>query len=62
MPKNTYQVYVEEIYSGHVEIEANSAEEAEQIARDMTRNGEIDPTQDFDGDTYFFANEETSDA
>lgn len=52
---NKYQVYVEEIYSGYVEIEANSAEEAEDIARERTCTGEINPHEQFDGNTYFDA-------
>lgn len=59
---NKYRVYVEEIYSGHVEIEAGSAQEAEDIARNMSCSGEIDPARDFDGNTYFFANEEAENA
>ena len=51
MPK--YQVYVEEIYGGYVEIEADSASEADDIAREKTCSGEINPVQDFDGDTFF---------
>jgi hypothetical protein len=49
----TYQVYVEEIYGGYVDIEADSAEQAEQIATDKTCTGEINPVEQFDGNTYF---------
>ena len=51
-----YQVYIEEVYIGYVEIEADSPEDAEQIARDKTRSGEINPPQDFDGNTFVEVN------
>ena len=49
----TYQVYVEEIYGGYVDIEADSAEQAEQIATEKTYTREINPVERFDGNTYF---------
>ena len=52
-----YRVYVEEIYGGYVDIEADSAEQAEQIATEKTCSGEINPVQDFDGNTFIEANE-----
>ena len=48
----TYQVYVEEIYGGYVDIEADSAEQAEQIATEKTYRREINPVERFDGNTY----------
>jgi hypothetical protein len=50
MPK--YQVLVEEIYSGYVEIEADTPADAEQIATEMTSSGEINPVDRFDSNTY----------
>jgi hypothetical protein len=55
MPK--YQVYIEEVYSGYVEIEADSASEADDIARAKTCSGEINPPHDFDGNTYYEVDE-----
>jgi len=55
MPK--YQVYVEEVYRGYVEIEAKSPREAEEIATEKTCSGEINPVQDFDGNTFIDAEE-----
>jgi hypothetical protein len=52
-----YRVYVEEIYRGYVEIEANSPKEAEGIATEKTCSGEINPVQDFDGNTFIEADE-----
>ena len=46
-------MYVEEIYGGYVDIEADSAEQAEQIATEKTCTGEINPVERFDGNTYF---------
>jgi hypothetical protein len=51
MPK--YQVYIEESYAGYIEIEADSASEADDIAREKTCSGEINPVHDFDGNTFF---------
>jgi hypothetical protein len=52
-----YQVYVEEVYRGYVEIEADSLAEAEEIATEKTCSGEINPVQDFDGNTFIEAEE-----
>lgn len=48
-----YRVVVEEVYRGWEWVEANSAEEAEQIVRDMTRRGELEPTLSYDAETFF---------
>jgi hypothetical protein len=47
-----YRVCVEEVYRGWVWVEAESAEQAHQIAVDQTCSGEINPIEQFDGDTY----------
>jgi hypothetical protein len=50
-----YRVLVEEIYSGYVDIEADSTEQAESIATEKTCSGEINPVESFDGNTYIEA-------
>jgi hypothetical protein len=59
-----YRVVVEEVYRGWEWVEASSAEEAEQIVRDMTRRGELEPTLSYDGETFFDVvdEEESNDA
>lgn len=59
-----YRVVVEEVYRGWEWVEANSAEEAEQIVRDMTRRGELEPTMSYDAETFFDVvdEEESNDA
>jgi len=47
----TFMVYISETYSGYVSIEADNPEQAEELVRDKLVNGDIDPTQEFDGDT-----------
>jgi hypothetical protein len=47
-----YRVVVEEVYRGWVWVEAESAEEAHSKAVEMTCSGEINPIEQFDGDTY----------
>ena len=46
-----------EEYCGYIEIEAGSAQEAEDIAREQSSSGLIQPTQMFDGNTFFEADE-----
>jgi ABC-type nitrate/sulfonate/bicarbonate transport system substrate-binding protein len=58
-----YRVVVEEVYRGWEWVEANSVEEAEQIVRDMTRRGELEPTLSYDAETFIdVVDEEDSNA
>ena len=41
----------------NIDIEANSPKEAEEIATEKTYSGEINPVQDFDGNTFIEADE-----
>lgn len=47
-----YSVLIEEIYSGYVDIEANTLEEAEALATEEVCLGNINPVERFDGNTY----------
>ncbi len=54
----SYRVVVEEVYRGWVSVEAESAEEARSMVVDMTRYGEINPPEDYDGETFIDVVEE----
>jgi hypothetical protein len=47
----TFSVYISETYSGYVSIEADNPEQAEELVRDKLVNGDINPMEEFDGDT-----------
>lgn len=47
-----YRVVVEEVYRGWEWVEANSAEEAEELVREMMCNGGLNPVESYDGNTY----------
>ena len=47
-----YRVCVEEVYRGWEWVEADSPEEAEELVREMTRNGSLHPVESYDGNTY----------
>jgi hypothetical protein len=53
-----YRVCVEEVYRGWVWVEAESAEQAHDIIVEQTRTGEVNPMEQFDGDTYIDVVEE----
>lgn len=47
-----YEILIEETYSGYVEIEAISEDDAIEVARQYLDNGNINPHEDFNGDTF----------
>jgi len=47
-----WTVYISETYSGYVEIEADSKDEAHERTIEMLNSGDINPHEDFDGDTF----------
>lgn len=47
-----YRVVVEEVYRGWVWVEAESEEEAQSKVVNMTRCGDLNPPEDFDGETF----------
>ena len=47
-----YQVYVEEVYAGYVEIEADSMKDAEAKVTEQISIGNINPVERFDGNTW----------
>jgi len=53
-----YIVYISEMYSGYVSIEAESKDQAEELTREKLNNGEINPHIDFDADTMIEASED----
>lgn len=48
----TYQVYISETFSGYVDIDAESETEAYNIAVEQLKYCQINPAEDFDGDTF----------
>ena len=60
MPK-LFDVYVSQTFSSYVVIEAESAEEAENIACEQLQRGEIDPLN-WDGDVFIDSAEEIKNA
>jgi len=47
---NLFTVYISETFSGYVNVEADSKDEAEERARELLDSGLINPCEDFDGD------------
>ena len=47
-----WNVFISETYSGYVEVEADSKDEAHERAIEMLDSGDINPHEDFDGDTF----------
>lgn len=47
-----WTVYISETYSGYVEIEADSKDDAHERTIEMLNSGDINPHEDFDGDTF----------
>jgi hypothetical protein len=52
-----WTVYISETYSGYVEIEADSKDEAHEIAVGMLDSGDINPRGDFGGGTFVEVND-----
>jgi hypothetical protein len=53
-----WNVFISETYSGYVEIEADSKDEAHERAIEMLDSGDINPHEDFDGDTFVEVDDE----
>lgn len=53
-----WEVYISETYSGYVEIEGESEDDAHNKAIELLASGDINPQDDFDGDTFVEVNEE----
>jgi hypothetical protein len=54
----TWCVYISETYSGYVDIEADSKDSAYEKAVQLLNSRDIDPQDQFDGDTIIEVNEE----
>jgi len=52
-----FNVYISETYSGYIDIQAESEEEAEDLARQQLADKKIDARADFEGDYYIEATE-----
>ena len=49
---NTYKIYVSQMFSGYVDIDAESADDAEDKIRDKLLDGSLVAENDFDGDIF----------
>ena len=48
----TYKIYVSQMFSGYVDIDAESADDAEDKIRDKLLDGSLVAENDFDGDIF----------
>lgn len=55
-----WNVFISESYSGYVEVEADSKDEAHEKAVEMLNSGDINPHKDFDGDAFVEVEEENT--
>ena len=48
----TYKVYVSQMFSGYVDIDAESEDDAEETIRERLLDGSLVAQNDFDGDLF----------
>ena len=55
---NIYRIYVSQMFSGYVDIDADSPDDAEDKIRDKLLDGSLVAENDFDGDIFIEVQDE----